>query len=185
MPPAIRIAALALVALTAVASAEPVTVAGIVFPDRVGEFTRGSGRDYEKTNPGLGYSFAYRQEPWAATVYVYDQRRAAIPDDLASDVVKAEFANAKGDILGGMRAGIWRKVELVREFTLPERGKPRFTCASFALVDTLDVERDSVLCVTSSKGKFVKFRLTGSRDGSPSAALKFVEAWSRVLWPGA
>lgn len=181
----IRAAVLALLALTAAASAEPVTIAGIVFPDRLGEFTRGAGRDYEKTNPGLGHSFAYRREPWTATVYVYDQRRASIPDDLASDVIKAEFAQAKGDILGGVRAGVWRKADLIRDFTLPERGKPRFACASFALVDALNVERDSVLCLTSAKGKFVKFRLTGARDGSGSAALKFIEAWSRVLWPGA
>ena len=181
----IRTAVLALLALTAAASAEPVTIAGIVFPDRVGEFTRGAGRDYEKTSPGLGYSFPYRQEPWTATVYVYDRRRTSIPDDVASDVIKAEFAQGKGEILGGVRAGVWRKAELIRDFTLPGRGKARFACASFALVDALDVERDSVLCVTSAKGKFVKFRLTGSRGGSDSAALTFIEAWSRVLWPGA
>lgn len=180
----IRNAILALLALTAAASAEPVTVAGVVFPDRVGEFVRGPGRDYEKTHPGLGYSFLYRGEPWTATAYVYDQQRTAIPDDLGSDVVKGEFAQAKRDVLAGVRAGAWRKADFVRDFSLPERGKPRFLCASYTLVDPTNAERDSVLCVAAAKGKFVKFRVTGTRGASMAPVSAFVDGWTRNLWPG-
>ena len=177
MPLAIRIAALALLALTAAASAEPVTVAGIVYPDRVGEFSRGSGRDYEKTNPGLGYSFAYHHAAWTATVYVYDDRRPAIADGPDSATVKAEFAEAKRGILGMLK-----NAEFVRDFTLPARGTPRFICANFKLPDAPGDWRDSTLCVTAAKGKFVKFRVTGP---NPTETVKFIEAWDTLLRPGA
>lgn len=185
MPLAIRIAALALLALTTAALAEPVTVSGIVFPDRIGEFARGPGRDYEKTDPGLGYSFVYRREPWTATVFVYDQRRTAIPDGPSSDVVKSEFEQAKRDVVDSVRAGAWRKADIIRDFTLPERGKPRFACATLSLVDQLNVVRDSTLCLTAAKGKFVKFRVTGSRGDDTAGVMQFIQGWIGVLWPGA
>ena len=187
MPPAIRIAALALVALTAVASAEPVTVAGIVFPDRVGEFTRGGAIDHEKTNPGLGYSFPYRMEPWTATVYVYDQQRAAIPDDLGLDVVKGEFAQAKRDILGGRAR---RRVEPRRTSSATSRCRSAASLASCARAirsSTRPMPGVTAFCaLPPSKGKFVKFRITGARTGSPAPprSRHFVAGWCRDLLAG-
>jgi hypothetical protein len=186
MPVVIRLAALAASLLSFAASAEPLTVAGLTFPDSIAEFARGPGRNYEKDNPGLGYSFGYRRAPWTATVYVYDQRRASIPDDLSSDVIKAEFAAAKRDILDGARRGLWRKADLVREFNLPAAGRPRFACARVTIVNKESVELDSTLCVAAAHNKFVKFRVTGPRQGTdPAEPLRFIEAWSRLLWPQA
>jgi hypothetical protein len=182
MPILLRLAVFYLLLLPAAAVAETVTVKGIGFPDQVGDFTRGNGRDYEKTHPGLGYSFAYRREPWTATVYVYDQRRA-IPDDLGSEIVKREFAAAARDVLEGPKLGISRKAELVGNFTLPERDAPRFTCANFTVVTRESVDVTSLLCITSSKGKFVKFRVTGA-GADPGDALRFIEAWTPMLAPG-
>lgn len=182
----IRLAALASFLLSCAASAEPLTVSGLTFPDSIAEFARGPSRNYEKDNPGLGYSVGYRRGSWTATVYVYDQRRASIPDDLQSDIIKAEFAAAKRDILDGARRGVWRKAELLRDFNLPTAGRPRFTCASFTIVNKEGVELDSTLCVAAARNKFVKFRVTGPRQGTDRAEpLRFIEAWSRLLWPQA
>jgi hypothetical protein len=181
-----RLIALASFLLPVTAPAEPLTVSGLTFPDSIADFARGPGRNYEKDNPGLGYSFGYRRAPWTATVYVYDQRRASIPDDLQSDIIRAVFAEATRDILDGARRGVWRKADLVRELNLPAAGRPRFACARFTIVNKESVELDSTLCVTVARNKFVKFRVTGPRQGAdPAEPLRFIEAWSRLLWPQA
>jgi hypothetical protein len=182
MPIVIRLVALVVFLLPVAARAEQLTMLGVGFPDQVGDFTRGAGRDYEKTHPGFGYSFAYRREPWTATVYVYDHRLPSIPDDLNSEVIRREFAMATREILEGARHGVWRKAELVRNFTLPEGGAPRFTCANFTILTLAGLETDSTLCITSAKGKFVKFRVTG-QGADPVEALRFIEAWTPLLAP--
>jgi hypothetical protein len=115
-----RLAALVLALLTVPASAEPQTYSGIAFPDRVAEFVRGKVDDFEPAHPGLGQSIAYDRGAWHANVYVYDLRRGRIPDDPASEVVKAEFAQAKSDVFRARQKGGWAKVDLLRSFNLPE-----------------------------------------------------------------
>lgn len=180
----IRLVALALFLLPAAVIAEPITVAGLSFPDSVGGFMRGPVQDYEKTHPGFGQSVAYGQGPWRADVYVYDLRRSSIPDDPASDAIRQEFEQAKGDVFKARQRGAWQRAELDRTFTLPERGPPRFTCASFTLVSKANVAVDSTLCVTASKNKFVKFRVTGPVRGA-AEPVQFIEAWAPLLAPGA
>jgi hypothetical protein len=69
---------------------------------------------------------------------------------------------------------------------MPARGTPRFLCASFTFGDAPEPQYDSTLCVTAAKGKFVKFRVTGPRvAGSANEAIRFIEAWGRLLRPGA
>lgn len=183
---AIRLALCALLWLTTAASAEPVTISGVTFPDRVGEFARGPSQDYEKSMPGAGHSFAYFNRPWIATVYVYDQQRAGIPNDPASNVIRAEFAAAKNEIMALAQRGAWRKADFVRDFSLPARGKARFACANYTLLNNENVVIDSTLCITGSKGRYVKFRVSGPRDGADLAVpARFVESWSAMLAPGA
>jgi hypothetical protein len=180
----IRLAALALFLLPAAVLAEQLTMSGLAFPDSISGFTRGQVQDYEKTHPGFGQSVAYGQGPWRADVYVYDLRRSSIPDDPASEAVTQEFEQAKNDVFRARQRGAWQRAELDRTFTLPERGPPRFTCASFTLVSKANVEVDSTLCVTASKNKFVKFRVTGPQRGAAEPA-QFIEAWAPLLSPGA
>ena len=78
---------------------------------------------------------------------------------------------------------MWQKAELDRTFTLPEQGTPRFACASFTLVSKTNVTVGSTLCLTASKGKFVKFRVTGVGT-DPGEPLRFIEAWAPLLTPG-
>jgi hypothetical protein len=53
------------------------------------------------------------------------------------------------------------------------------------MINRENLARDSILCVTSSNGKFVKFRITGARGADAAEPLRFIEAWSALLWPGA
>lgn len=179
----IRLIALVLALLTVPARAEPVTVSGIRFPDDVGSLSRGSVQDYEKTNPGLGQSIAYAAGLLRANVYVYDLQRRSIPDNPASEIVKAQFEQAKADIYRARRQGAWQTVELKRSFNLPESGTPRFICALFTLVNKQDVTLDSTLCVAGAHNKFVKLRVTGP-PGDPDAP-RFIEAFAALLRPGA
>jgi hypothetical protein len=179
----IRIVALVLLLLTAPSRAEPITVSGIRFPDGVGSFARGSVQDFEKSHPGLGQSIAYAAGPLRANIYVYDLRRSSIPDSPASEIIKTQFEQAKGDVFRARQQGAWQKVQLKRSFNLPESGTPRFICALFTLVNKQDVTLDSTLCVAGARNKFVKFRVTGP-PGDPEPP-RFIEAFAALLWPGA
>jgi hypothetical protein len=180
----IRIAALLALLVATPAAAEPLTLSGFAFPDRVGDFARAAVQDYEKKQPGLGQGVAYTNGPWLANVYVYDMRRTSIPDDPASDVLKSQFAQAQDDVHASARQGRWLKVELKRTFMYPEGGPPRFNCADYKLRTRENTEVDSVLCVGAAKNKFMKFRVTGPQGGD-GEALRFIETLESQLRPGA
>jgi hypothetical protein len=180
----IRLVAFALFLLPVAAIAQQLTVSGLTFPDSVSGFARGPVQDYEKTHPGLGQSVAYERGPWRADVYVYDLRRSSIPDDPHSEAIRQQLLQAKLDVYRAQQRGAWQKAELYRSFTLPEHGVQRFSCASFTLVSPVNVEVDSTLCVTGSKNKFVKFRVTGPHRGA-AEPMQFIEAFGPLLWPGA
>jgi len=181
----IRIAALVLLLVSGPAAAEPLTVSGFAFPDRVGDFARAAMQDYEKKQPGLGQGVAYTRGPWLANVYVYDMRRASIPDDPASDVLKSQFAQAQDDIFTSRRQGRWLAVELKRTFMYPESGTPRLNCADFKLRTRENADVDSTLCVGGAKNKFLKFRVTGPAGADGGETLRFIETLETQLRPGA
>lgn len=164
---------------------EPLTLLGLAFPEKIAGTQRGSAHDFEKTNPGLGHGVEYLRSGWKINVYVYDLRRTSISDDLQSEVVKSQLAQAKGDILSLQKSGTYSKIELRREFSIADaRKQPRFLCASYSFVHSKTGEVDSLLCLTSWKNKFVKFRLTTPRrSGAETEAARFVGAWSGLLWP--
>jgi hypothetical protein len=181
----IRAAALALLFFVVPAAAEPLTVSGFTFPDRVGDFTRAATIDYEKTQPGLGHGVAYTSGRWLANIYVYDMRRKSIPDDPATDVLKSQFAQAQDDISSSQRQGRWLKVEFKRTFMYPENGTPRFNCADLKLRTRENTDVDSLLCVGAARNKFLKFRLTGPQDTGDGKALRFIETLEPLLRAGA
>src|SRR5262245_22706350 len=97
------LSALALVALHTAAPAQlappqPVTLPGLTFPAIVAGAERFSLREYEKENPGLGYSVGYRRPDAVATVYVYDLKQRDIPDDPSAPAIKQQLAAATSDI---------------------------------------------------------------------------------------
>ena len=164
----------------------PVTFYGITFPAEIAGAVSISVRDYEQSNPGLGYSVGYRGGNQTSTVYIYDQRQSTIPDDLQAPIVKAQFEQAKGDILAAGRQGLFTKVESKGDWTVADaRGRPRFTCTAYVLAaKDRPGELDSHVCLGVVNGKFFKFRITGSEHpGAAASAKAFVEAWAKMIWP--
>jgi hypothetical protein len=181
-----RSGAIALV-LAAVATAPAVaatTVFGLRAPEEIGGFTLNGSIDFEKIKPGEGYGLDYSQSGWKLDVFIYDLKRAAIPDDVKSAIVRTEFERSRADAFLAHPRGIYARVFLRRNFTIEDGGKrTRFQCAAFHLTRDGAKPQDGFLCVTSWRNKFVKFRLSRLSDNdSEQAARKHVSAWIPVLW---
>ncbi|MBM3528580.1 MAG: hypothetical protein FJX62_10840 [Alphaproteobacteria bacterium] len=157
---------------------------GMSFPERVSGFRRSESHDFEKSKPGLGYSVRYLRPGWTVDVFVYDLRRASIPDDPKSDAIRAQFEQAQGDIFSTQKSGRYKTVSLKELFAVANaRRQERLACGAYALTRETD-HFDSYLCVGGWNNKFVKFRLTAQpRDSNMTMARQFLEAWSRTLWP--
>lgn len=166
------------------AAAEPVTMHGLAFPDTVGGYARGDTRDYESQHPGVGYSAAYRGNPWTATVFIYDLRMTSIPDDPLAPPIREQVQQASAEVHRAVTAGAYEKATNKGTYNLPDAGRARFQCADFELVRDGGRQLDSLLCITTWRGKFIKFRVSGPKQSNGTAdARRFVEAWSKVLWP--
>ena len=164
----------------------PLTILGLTIPDRVAGLPHAQPYDFEKTNPGLGYSIEFQRPGWRIDVYIYDFRMTSIPDDPMSDVIKNQLAQAKGDVFALEKRGNYADVALKDEYTVSDReGRTRFVCASFNYVHkAMAATVDSYLCLTSWKNKFFKIRMTARQgDTTRAVAAQFVEAWINVLWP--
>jgi hypothetical protein len=172
--------------LGALASARAaVTHFGLTFPDRVGDAQIGTTRDFEANDPGLGYGVKYQKPGWAIDIFIYDLGRKSIPDDPESDVLKAQVAQAHGDIFEQQKAGAYTDVKVTASYVIRDaRKRVRFACEDFNYVRKPEGNVDSYLCLTGWHNKFVKFRLT-TLHGSRSApeARRFMESWFRILWP--
>jgi hypothetical protein len=179
------LATAALVIAASVATQAAVTYFGLSFPDRVAASKRGPVTDYEKTNAGLGYSVEYLQPNWKINVYIYDLRKALIPDDLTSGVMTSQLKQAQGDIFETQKRGYYTQVNLRRNRTLRDtRGRARFLCSYFTYVHQTAGKVDSYLCLTGWRNKFVKIRMTAKQHGGSDAeADRFIRAWMKLLWP--
>jgi hypothetical protein len=184
---ATRTAAIALV-LGAVATAPAfgiasVNVFGLKAPEEIAGFTLNDSTNFEKIKPGDGYGLDYSQSGWKLDVFVYDLKRAAIPDDVKTAIVKAEFERSRADAFLAQPRGLYAQVYLRRNFTIDDAKRTRFQCAAFHLTRDGAKPQDGYLCLTAWNNKFVKFRLTTLSDSSTEAdARKFVTAWIPVLW---
>ncbi len=180
---AVCTAAVVLSAITAGRAA--VTYFGLTFPDRIAGATLGSVTDFEKNKPGLGYGLKYQLSGWAISIFIYDDAIKTIPDDLSSDVLKQQLAQAHGDIAEMQKRGTYSEVKLTGSHVIKDaRGQARFLCEDFDLVRQNGENVDSFLCFTGWHNKFVKFRLsTLHRAGSDGEAKRFMDAWIGVLWP--
>ena len=161
-----------------------VTVFGLKAPEEVGGFTLNDSTNFERSKPGDGYGLDYSQPGWKLDVFIYDLKRAAIPEDAKSAIVRAEFERSREDAFLAQPRGIYAQVYLRRNFTIEDPSKrTRFQCAAFHLTRDGAKPQDGFLCVTSWNNKFVKLRLTTLSDKDTEAsARKFVTAWIPVLW---
>jgi hypothetical protein len=183
-------AALAAVALLAGASLaiaqEPLKIFGLTIPERVDGLPRGPLYNYEKTNPGLGYSVRFKKTGWLIDVYLYDLRLTQISDDPNSEIVRRQLGQATGDIRELERRGNYANVRELGSYAIKDRdGRTRFICSAFTyLHKQIGAVVDSYLCLTSWNNKFFKIRMTAQQsESSRQDAVSFVEAWIGVLWP--
>lgn len=88
---------MALLACLSSAGLEAKRFRGVDLPEILGDMAYQSSHDYEKDNPGLGSSFAYKSTDGAtATVYVYDMGRSKIGDGIRDQLVQhAAISSAK------------------------------------------------------------------------------------------
>jgi len=186
-----RAARIALLALGMVAAATSsawavasVNVFGLRAPEEIEGFTLNDSTNFDKTKPGDGYGLDYSQSGWKLDVFIYDLKRVAIPDDVKTAIVKAEFERSRADAFLAAPRGIYAQVYLRRNFTIEDPAKrTRFQCAAFHLTRDGAKPQDGYLCLTSWNNKFVKLRLTTLSDtATETAARKFVAAWIPVLW---
>jgi hypothetical protein len=157
---------------------------GLTFPASVAGWERSGVSEFERDNPGLGYSVVYRQTGAVTTVYIYDLKARDIPDDPAAPEIKTEFEAAKGDMIAAQRQGFYRRLEPKEQFAIADaHGRARLLCAA-AVVVRIDQPQDlaTYLCVGGWNGKFIKFRMTGEQLPQTSAR-QFLRAWTDLLWP--
>jgi hypothetical protein len=187
---AAEIAAIALVlgagAIAPAYGIASVTVHGLRAPEEIAGFRLNDSTNFEKVKPGDGYGLDYAQSGWKLDVFVYDLKRAAIPDDAKSAIVRAEFERARADAFLAQPRGIYANVYLRRNFTIEDGAKRTlFQCAAFHLPRDGAKPQDGFLCVTSWNNKFVKLRLATLADSdTESKARQFMAAWIPVLWGG-
>jgi hypothetical protein len=178
--------AMLLLAATATAAhaIASVTVFGLKAPEEIGGFRLNDSINFERTKPGEGYSLDYSQPGWKLDVFIYDLKRSAIPDDIKSAIVRAEFERARADAFLAQPRGLYAQVYLRRNFTIEDSAKrTRFQCAAFHMTRDGAKPQDGFLCVTSWNNKFVKFRMTTLSDRDTEAtARSHMSAWLPVLW---
>ena len=81
-----------------------VNVFGLKAPEEIEGFTLNDSTNFEKIKPGDGYGLDYSQSGWKLDVFIYDLKRAAIPDDAKSAIVRAEFERVAGRCVPGAAA---------------------------------------------------------------------------------
>jgi hypothetical protein len=168
--------------------AEVDSIFGLRLPPEIAGAQREAVTNYEKANPGLGYSVRYRLPAWTTDIYIYDLKRPAIPDDPMSAAVRTERDHARNDVFLLAKRGNYRNVTAEQDYIIADAsGRTRFVCSALTYFDIArNIELDSYLCLSGWHGKFVKFRMsTPHNPTSAAASRRFIEAWIGVLWPSA
>ena len=128
------------------------------FPDRFFFIPKGSVTDFEKDQPGLGYSVGYSDIGVTLTFYVYDMGETNIPEGTDSGIVQDAFMNAAYEILGAASAGYYELVSIEDGIVIDIGDYPFwFTQADLIMEGR---HKDSYIYVTGFNGKILKLRMT-------------------------
>jgi hypothetical protein len=139
-------------------------VSGLVFPFEIGWLHFEKGANVERDAPGLGHSLNYRAPGIICSLYVYDKGLASVPDDVADAVVQGEFEEAAKDI-----ATHRPDFEAVSD-----QPPPSPDCLE-RYYRVGEGQQASLLWMTTSRGRFIKARVTWVRDHFiDEAAMTFV-----------
>jgi len=140
-------------------------VSGLTFPYEIGWLHFDNSENHEAQTPGLGHSLHYKAPGIVCSLYVYDRGHTGIPDDVTDDVIQKEFESANSEIANARpNLAAW-----------PDQALRQDCLASFYRVG--DEGREvSLLLLTTSRGRFIKVRMTWFREAFiDSAAKNFVE----------
>lgn len=138
--------------------------AGIRFPDRLGPLSLWKGERFPEAALGHGIEYRARAPGFdrpvfmAGSIYVYNGGLAAIPNGIDSQVVRAEFAKARGDIATVARRNKLPEPELVGERTLKVSGI-ELLGATYRMVRG-DTPVISFLGLTGARQHFIKLRVS-------------------------
>lgn len=142
-----------------VAAAGGAPAGPLIVPDSLGGLELSGVTDFEEDDPGLGWGARYQAGAYYSNAYLYTRGRQSISDGALGDDVKAELANAIGDIEEARRKGSYQAVATERSFDVLEGGQSCFAAQILSLrVD--DQFRPSIVAVGGFRSHFVKIRLT-------------------------
>ncbi len=138
-------------------------VSGLVFPFEIGWLHFDKGENNERDTPGEGHSLNYKAPGIACSLNVYDRGLASIPDDVADSVVREEFETASRDIATHRP-----------DFeALPDQPPSDGCLERYYRIG--EGRQASLLWLTTSRGRFVKARVTWVRDHFiDEAAMTFI-----------
>lgn len=136
-----------------------------IFPPILGPLTLTDRINYEKTNPGLGYSTKYMDNIATLEIYVYDLQFRYIPDDMNSPVVLGAFREAAGDIFTNGRKHLYKQLTYSEARTITLSGKNMLVINFEFSLDNID--RFAVLMFTVHNGKYFKVWLTIEKGKDP------------------
>jgi hypothetical protein len=160
---------------------DAITLFGITFPEKIGPFFIGDTTNFESTNPGLGYSIAYKSHFGAATIYIYDNGVSDIPNGPNGSEIMEQFENETLVVLNQPVAGDG-SIKLKERFGTgsPARGAG-FLCAVFQVTDDTG-SRLSYLYLTGYSGKLVKVRCSNySQDPNGFTPRDFADEFAQQL----
>ncbi len=137
-----------------------------IFPPIIGPLSFMGGTDYEKTNPGLGYSVRYADYITKLDIYVYDLQINPIPNDVNSKVVVSAFQAAANDIFAVAKRGDYSDLKYPPSRKMNLLGKDMLIGTFEYMQD--ETARYSILMFTVHKGKFFKVRLAINKEKDES-----------------
>jgi hypothetical protein len=151
-------------------------VSGLIFPFEIGWLHFDNSENNESHSPGMGHGLHYKAPGIICSLYVYDRGRTGIPNDVRDDVIRKEFESATSEIATARpNFSAW-----------PDQATRQDCLERFYRIGVAGQEV-SLLLLTTSRGPFVKARMTWFREPFiDNAAKNFVDtllASTRSLGP--
>lgn len=153
---------------------------GIRFPDRLASFELWKGEKYPEA--ALGHGVEYRAPGFAGSVYVYRGGNPSVPDGVTNNLVRSEFAKARGDIAALAKMKGDPEPELVGEQPVKAAGI-EFLTATYRMQRN-DRAVTSLVGMTGARGHFIKLRVSVPSAGTvlvTDEIYAFIAAVARLL----
>lgn len=148
------------------------------FPKKIGVAELVNTEDFEPKSPGLGQVGQYTFQGWRLSMYVYDKKRTDIADTPNAGQIKPELDASVADIFEAKRQGHYSRVDEGTPFSMPPMGTPPvFQCRAFIIQmapkpnGPASAPYESYMCVTTSRRKFVKLRLSSTTPPGDQATV--------------